>query len=106
MADLLDDLPFLDDLPEQEREVLVSNQQRWQMLADQMRRRPHAWRIMHRASWRSTITALRNGEYKAFRPATDWEFALRAKPGEEKGVLLGKFVGAPKPPGFEEGPQP
>lgn len=106
MSDLLDDLPFLSDLPEDEQEVLVSTQQRWQMLADQMRRRPWDWRIMHRNAWRSTITAMRAGEYRAFRPVTDWEFALRIKPGEQKGILLGRFVGAPKPPGFEEGPQP
>lgn len=65
----------------------------WWAAAEEMRRDPGEWYLVHRSVPRSTSTRIRQGIYTAFRPPTDWEVYTRGQGPRVR--LYMAFVGAP-----------
>lgn len=86
---------FVKDLPPEERPK--NKRRNWREVADALRAEPHEQAVIGIVD-RNTITRLRNGDYKDFRPTSDWEWAIKSVEGRPQGTkvwLLGKFIGAP-----------
>lgn len=93
---------FLADLPPDKRPA--QRQRNWRAVADALRARPHEQAIIGKVA-RSMITRLRRGDYQDFRPVSDWEWTIKNladDPQSTKVILLGTYVGVPKPPVHED----
>ncbi len=86
---------FVKDLPPEERPK--NKRRNWREVADALRAEPHEQAVIGVVA-RNTITRLRNGEFRDFRPTSDWEWTIKSVEGDPQGTkvwLLGTFVGAP-----------
>lgn len=94
---------FLSEIPPDQR-PRKSRIRDYGPLVAKMRKSPWEWMILREDAPRAMITQLRAGKYKAFRPTSDWEFKLVGE--GPRVVLFAHFIGAPKPPDYEEWPKP
>jgi hypothetical protein len=68
---------FLADIPEEELPTYRRGKVDWNAARKAMMERPGEWCIVAEGVTRSTVTKIRKGEYRAFRPATHWKTAIK-----------------------------